>query len=149
MESSVSQSSKGLFPPIQTLHISSPDTPSQSAKGLRNNIFTTTTNTGSSKNLYANINNNNNNNDLPPIAQPSHGSEKRKTPIKQKPKNCLVVEDSKMIQKMIQRGLQMEGIECDFANNGLEAITACSQNSSKYDFIIMVNNSNIYIVYRI
>ena len=49
----------------------------------------------------------------------------------------LVVEDSKMIQKLLKKGFTQAGYTCDFANNGQEAVDMLKKDHSKYDFITM------------
>ena len=49
----------------------------------------------------------------------------------------LVVEDSKMIQKLLKKGFIHAGLTCDFANNGQEAVDMLKKDHSKYDFITM------------
>ena len=56
----------------------------------------------------------------------------------------LVVEDSKVMQKVLVKGLQNSGYSCDIANDGLEAVNILIKNSSIYDFITMdVNMPNM------
>ena len=55
----------------------------------------------------------------------------------------LVVEDSKVMQKVLIKGLQNDGHSCDVANDGLEAVNMLIKNSDIYDFITMDLNMPI------
>ena len=49
----------------------------------------------------------------------------------------LIVEDSKIIQKFIKKGLEQKGCIVDVANHGLEAVNMLTVNPTKYDFVTM------------
>ncbi len=64
------------------------------------------------------------------------------TPIKEIKKEvynlrALIAEDNPINQKLLNTKLKSMGIECDTANNGLEAFNKYSMNPEKYDVIFM------------